>query len=74
MAQIIKRAHCAVLRPDHFKFASYGPVHEDIKGSMIAMQILVIYHYEGGIVGHLTLSNGASAESLCKVKLRETSK
>ena len=25
MAQIIKRAHCVVLRPDHFKFASYGP-------------------------------------------------
>ena len=25
MAQNIKRAHCAVLRPDHFKFASYGP-------------------------------------------------
>ena len=27
VAQNIKRAHCAVLRPDHFKFASYGPVH-----------------------------------------------
>ena len=21
----IMRAHCAVIRPDHFKFASYGP-------------------------------------------------
>ena len=24
--QNIMRAHCAVIRPDHFKFASYGPV------------------------------------------------
>ena len=23
----IMRAHCAVIRPDHFKFASYGPVN-----------------------------------------------
>ena len=23
--QKIMRAHCAVIRPDHFKFASYGP-------------------------------------------------
>ena len=25
MLQNIMRAHCAVIRPDHFKFASYGP-------------------------------------------------
>ena len=24
--QKIMRAHCAVIRPDHFKFANYGPV------------------------------------------------
>ena len=24
--QNIMRAHCAVMRPDHLKFASYGPV------------------------------------------------
>ena len=28
VAQIIKRAHCAVLRLDHFKFASYGPDYD----------------------------------------------
>ena len=26
VAQKIMRAYCAVIRPDHFKFASYGPV------------------------------------------------
>ena len=26
MPQKINRVHCAVIRPDHFKFASYGPV------------------------------------------------
>ena len=25
VSQKIMRAHCAVIRPDHFKFASYGP-------------------------------------------------
>ena len=29
MPQKIMRAHCAVIRPDHFKFVSYGPVTED---------------------------------------------
>ena len=28
--QKIMRAHCAVIRPDHFKFASYGPVPGNI--------------------------------------------
>ena len=26
MPKNIMRAHCSVIRPDHFKFASYGPV------------------------------------------------
>ena len=30
LPQKIMRAHCAVIRPDHFKFASYGPGKEAI--------------------------------------------
>ena len=33
MTQNIMRAFYAVIRPDHFKFASYGPGVEDWDGS-----------------------------------------
>ena len=35
--QNIMRALCAVIRPDHFKFASYGPDNRTVKLSFLAV-------------------------------------
>ena len=34
MPQNIMHALCAVIRPDHFKFASYGPALASLAGEM----------------------------------------
>ena len=39
MSQNIMRAPCAVIRPDHFKFASYGP--EYTTQQVVCTQLLV---------------------------------